>query len=431
MNLIRKWTDLSTLWKILTIAIPAAVIAGVVILIVVMNSGLTATTMRLLKVQGTVALQDADGNERTLVENMRFNSGDAISTGVSSLASIALDDHKIVTLDESSRAVFTKEHNMMELNLTAGGVFFDVNQPLEENETFDIRTATMTVGIRGTSGYVSVDSEGIATLVLTSGHVTVTGKNPTTGETKTVNIGPGQRVRVFLYNDRTIGSVDFALTDITEEDLNQFILDRLGENQALRITVCNTNGWDEDLILELGGYSVTVEETEETDETTTTSSSETSASDSSGEPTNTPTSTATPVPADNNDYIAATATPTPSEAPAATATATPIPTATATPTPSPTNAPSNGGNGGSSDPTPTPAPTATPVPTATNAPTATPAPTATAVPTAAPTATTAPTNTPEPTTDPSQVITDTPVPTITDSPEPTPIEDPEGDDGTD
>ena len=89
MNLIKKWTSLSTLWKILSIAIPSVVIIGVIILIIVLNSGLSATTMRLLRIEGTVTLQDASGNDKSIVDGMRFSSGDAISTGVQSLAQIA------------------------------------------------------------------------------------------------------------------------------------------------------------------------------------------------------------------------------------------------------------------------------------------------------------------------------------------------------
>lgn len=385
------------MWKILSIAIPSVVIIGVIILIIVLSNGLTATTMRLLRVEGTVTLEDATGAQREIVNSMRFDSGDAISTGAASLASIQLDDHKIVTLEENSRAEFTKARNMLELNLTSGGLFFDVNQPLAEDESFDIRTATMTVGIRGTSGYISVDSEGIATLILTSGHVHITGINPTTGETKQLDVNPGYQVRVFLFNNRTVGSVDFVLEEITEDMLNQFILQRLGEDKTLRLTVCAACGWSEDLILELGGFNVEVEETEETEESETSEETTTATTTSETEETTTTSTSATTTAADNGGGGTAN-TPTP------TATATPTPRATSTPTPrpshtpTPTQAPSNGGSGsgnsgsGTNETTPTPAPS--------NPTTTTPTP---RVPTTTPTRPTQtdPTGTSEPTSDPS------------------------------
>lgn len=397
MNLVKKWSSLSKMWKILSIAIPSVVIIGAIVLIIVLSNGLTATTMRLLRVEGTVTLEDAAGAQREIVNSMRFDSGDAISTGAASLASIQLDDHKIVTLEENSRAEFTKARNMLELNLTSGGLFFDVNQPLEEDESFDIRTATMTVGIRGTSGYISVDSEGIATLILTSGHVHITGINPTTGETKQLDVNPGYQVRVFLFNNRTVGSVDFVLEEITEDMLNQFILQRLGEDKTLRLTVCAACGWSEDLILELGGFNVEVEETEETEESETSEETTTATTTSETEETTTASTSATTTAADNGGGGTAN-TPTP------TATATPTPRATSTPTPrpshtpTPTQAPSNGGSGsgnsgsGTNETTPTPAPS--------NPTTTTPTP---RVPTTTPTRPTQtdPTGTSEPTSDPS------------------------------
>lgn len=347
-NLFTRWKSLSQPKKILTVAVPVVVIAAVIVVIILMNSGIRSTSMRLLRMEGIVKLEDANGVEKSLIDNMRFASGDAISTGAASLASIALDDHKIVTLDENSRAQFIQDGNMMELNLTDGGVFFEVNKPLEEDETFDIVTSTMTVGIRGTSGYVHVDEQGIASLILTSGHVHITGKNPETGETKSLDVEPGQRVQIYLFNDRTVDTVDFYLEQITEEQLNQFIINYLCENDAARITVCNATGWSEEIILELGSYSITVtdetEETEETEETPTPTPTEAP----SGTPAATPTETPTPTPRPNGNAPSPTLTPTPTPA----ATNSPTPTLTPTPTPTPAPVP----------PTITPAPTPTQAP---------------------------------------------------------------------
>lgn len=364
----KKWTNLSTLGKALTIGIPVVVIAAVIIGVLLLNGGIRSTSMRLLRMEGIVKLEDANGVEKTLVDNMRFANGDAIRTGGASLASIALDDSKVVTLDENSRAQFLKDGNDLELNLTAGGVFFEVNRPLEDDESFNITTTTMTVGIRGTSGYVSVDNDGIATLILTSGHVHITGTNPTTGETKNLDVGPGNRVRVYLYNDRSIGSVDFVLTEVEETDLNDFIINYLCENQVCRITVCTATGWSEDVILEIGGVSLT-DETEETEETTeeTVETTPTSAESSENDPTNTPTST--PVPAGDGNQP--TNTPTPSPTPAASRTPTPRPTNSPTPTPTPVpNSVVPGPNTPTPDPTsPTSRPTTPTTPTSPTQPT--------------------------------------------------------------
>ena len=63
----------------------------------------TSTTMRLLHYEGTVEIEDSSGKPRAVMENARFNSGEAMKTAASSTASVGLDDGRIVTLDEKSR----------------------------------------------------------------------------------------------------------------------------------------------------------------------------------------------------------------------------------------------------------------------------------------------------------------------------------------
>ena len=63
----------------------AAILPGVV-----MADEYTATTMRLLRYEGSVEIQDASGAPRTAMENMRFDSGESMRTGAASSASIGL-----------------------------------------------------------------------------------------------------------------------------------------------------------------------------------------------------------------------------------------------------------------------------------------------------------------------------------------------------
>lgn len=216
-------------------------------MILYFNSRITATTMRILRLEGEVTLEE-DGKNKTVRESLRLNSGNALSTALKSLVSIGLDDTKIVTLDERSRAVFEQSGRQLELKLTDGSLFFEVSQPLTDEETFDIKTSTMIVGIRGTSGWVSVDGEH-ESLIVTDGVVHVTGTNPVTGEVKEIDVKAGQRVNVYLYNDRKIDSIMFEVIEVTERDLPEFLLERLRENPALLDKVCRETGWDKPWIL--------------------------------------------------------------------------------------------------------------------------------------------------------------------------------------
>ena len=105
-----------------------------------------ASTMRLARYEGDVTIEDADGKARFVMENVRFRSGESMITGTGATASVNLDDTKVLTLDEQSRVKFLQSGSHMELALTAGTLFLDVSAKLDENETLDITTSTMTVG---------------------------------------------------------------------------------------------------------------------------------------------------------------------------------------------------------------------------------------------------------------------------------------------
>ena len=115
----------------------------------------TATTMRLLHHEGSVEIEDASGKPRTVMDNARFSSGEAMRTGEESSASVGLDAAKIVTLDSLSRVEFSKQADSMKMNLTEGTLLLDVRKKLRDEETLDIQTSTMAVGIRGTIVFVS------------------------------------------------------------------------------------------------------------------------------------------------------------------------------------------------------------------------------------------------------------------------------------
>ena len=116
----------------------------------VMAESYTATTMRLLRYEGSVEIVDESGKPSLVMENIRFNSGQSLHTGSASSASVGMDSTKIVTLDENTKVKFTKKSKEMQLSLSEGSFFLDVSEKLGGDESLDIKTSTMTVGIRGT-----------------------------------------------------------------------------------------------------------------------------------------------------------------------------------------------------------------------------------------------------------------------------------------
>ncbi|MBR6484614.1 MAG: FecR domain-containing protein [Clostridiales bacterium] len=416
-QLVTKWKNLTKTKKIIFASSACAVLVGIIVALILSTSGYYASTMRLLRVEGTVNIEDSNGNSKPIMENSRFQSGDAINTGSASLASIALDDSKIITLDENSRAEFSKKRKQIELKLTEGGLYFNVQKPLEDDEAMNIKTSTMIVGIRGTSGYVTADENGRDCIFITDGHVHIIGTNPVTGETKETDVNGGHMVRVYLFNDRTEDSILFELVEVEEDEIPDFVVERLAEDPDLLEKVCDYNDWNADVILQL----IDLDETEPSESGEPSGSSEMSDPSLTVTPTGTvtptvttaPGSSLTPTPRGDSDggnggdgdptpspRASTSVTPTPTLRPGVSATPTPSGTS-ATPTPRPTSAA-----------TPTPRPTGTVTPTSAPGPTSTPKPTATPRPTATPepTSTPEPTTTPEPTSTPEP--TDIPGPTL-------------------
>jgi hypothetical protein len=239
----KKKFSLSKKQLIIIGAVAAAVVIGVVLFIVLNNNSLKATTMKLLHMEGTVTLEE-NGETKTVKENLRFKSGDAISTEVKSLVSVGLDDTKIVTLDEESRAEFQKDGKNLELTLTDGQLFFNVTEKLDADASFNIRNSDMVVGIRGTSGVYTIDEYGRPALFLTDGAVKITATNPETGESKTITLQPGKRVSVYFYSDRPLGqTVEFYETEMTPDMLPDFAVTQIYSDEDLINRVTQDTGW--------------------------------------------------------------------------------------------------------------------------------------------------------------------------------------------
>lgn len=235
---------------IIIIIVAALLLIAVPVTFFLLRGKIRATTMRLVRLEGTVSMEE-NGRERAIKENLRLKNGNTLNTEAQSLASIGLDDTKVVTMNEKSRAEFSQKGKYLDLNLTKGSLFFEVDKPLEDNESFEIRTSTMVAGIRGTSGYVCAEN-GVEELILTEGHVHIVGTNPVTGEVKETDVNAAQRLRVYLYNDRKVDSIMFELETITERELPEFVLRILRDDSGLLDKVIKATGWDRQWILGLG-----------------------------------------------------------------------------------------------------------------------------------------------------------------------------------
>ena len=338
--------------KLLYALLGVAIIIVIVCVIVFNRSNYLAKTMKLVRAEGTVRIEKEGGKIKPISKNARFESGEALYTGLDGLATVSLDDTKFVTLQPDSRVEFSKVNKQLGIKLTKGGMFFEVTEKLKDDEIFEIKTSTMTAGVKGTSGYFCLDADGNETLTVTDGKLIISAINPETGERKYAEVSGGQRITVYLYSDSNNehDTIELDVKDIAEEDLEDFTLKMLGNDERLLTKVCEYTGWDRDKLKALINAILTKQvtpapTTESSESSEPEDTSESSETDESKE--NTPTPTSAPTNTDKPDP-----------------TATPKPKATATPKPknNNNNKPSGGGSsggsgsggsssGGSSDPT--------------------------------------------------------------------------------
>ncbi len=175
-----------------------------------------ATTMKLIKTDGEVGVENEKGKSVDLIDNLGLYSGYGIDTQTKSFAWIDLDDTKLTKMDEKSDVDIKKDGKKLELVVNSGGLFFNVTKPLEDDESMDIRTSTTICGIRGTCGWV--ESQGDTSYVgLFDGKVecfvTVDGKE----ETVKVN------AKEILIVKKDGDNVTYEVKELTHKDVPEFV----------------------------------------------------------------------------------------------------------------------------------------------------------------------------------------------------------------
>lgn len=175
-----------------------------------------ATTMYLVKTDGDVGVEDADGKSVALIDNLGLYSGYGLGTQTDSFAWIDLDDTKLAKMDEESNVGITKEGKELEIFVNSGSLFFNVTEPLADDESMNIRTSTMTCGIRGTCGWVTAD-KGTSSLTLLDGTVECTILVDGQEETVTVN------AKEALLVKEDDGNTTYEVVPLTSDDVPEFV----------------------------------------------------------------------------------------------------------------------------------------------------------------------------------------------------------------
>ncbi len=130
-----------------------------------------AATMYLMKTEGSVTVADPEGKSMDLISRMGLYSGYRLATEIESYAWIDLDSTKLAKMDAATNVEIQKEDGMLEILVGRGSVFFHVTEPLSDDETMNIRTSTLIVGLRGTCGWITIMDEGHIQVCLLEGTV--------------------------------------------------------------------------------------------------------------------------------------------------------------------------------------------------------------------------------------------------------------------
>ena len=204
-----------------------------------------ATAMQLQKTEGTVAISNASGKSVPTRDSLRLYNGYRLETEEASYAWINLDKSKLVKEDAVSEISIRKSGKKLDILVDSGNLFFNVSEPLEDDESLNIHTSTMVVGIRGTSGWVKVIDQWTSEVYILEGTVEVTVTDPVTGETKTGTVRSGETASCVVYpQDRPGSKCDILRQTYTEGDIDGFVLVELTPDAPLCEKVLKETGLD-------------------------------------------------------------------------------------------------------------------------------------------------------------------------------------------
>lgn len=193
------------------------------------------STMELSKTEGEVSVENMNGRGVPTIDNMKLYSGYQLTTEKASYAWITLDDSRVVKEDAVSEVEVRKRGKDLELLVSSGSIFFDVAKPLETGENLSIRTSTMTMGIRGTSGVVKVDHKNQTTVTLIEGQVQCYVQDPITGQQKSIVLNAGQKAIFVTYEPSKIGDkCDIIIEKATEQDIPGFVAVEIAQSAQIR-----------------------------------------------------------------------------------------------------------------------------------------------------------------------------------------------------
>jgi len=201
-----------------------------------------ATTMRMTKTEGTVKITNSSGRNVSVIKNLLLRSGYRVKTEEASYAWISLDSAKLVKEDAASDIEIRKSGKKLEVLINEGNVFFNVTEPLEDDESLNIRTSTLVAGIRGTSGWVEALDQETSRIGVLEGTVEIAVSDPVTGEAENVTVGSGESAVCAIDPEGGVAEVERG--EITAENISGFVLTEAVSDPELCEKIADASGLD-------------------------------------------------------------------------------------------------------------------------------------------------------------------------------------------
>ena len=368
----------------------------------------TYRNVKVLETEGEAYVTRKD-TQISVYEQMIIQGGDSMVTGKDGRVDLQLDDDKYLVVEEDSQVEFelegNKEKGAICIHLNQGAVYNEIDNPLAQDDSYEIHTPDGVMAVRGTKFRVSV---------------------------RTSSNGKKRETRISVF-DGTVhvqldgNSDEVFLTEDNEAVINNNIDEKDENNEQSKPWFTKREGQIE--TDNLPNYLTTQSQTNnenETDAETKETPMQTHEAipEATQMPKATPAATSKPT---SRPVAVATATAVPTPEPVATATAIPTLTPVATEAPITTYEEEQLSESEPAEETPTLKPVETPAPIATPDPKETPASSESPVPTDPPTSSESPVPSATPTSSESPDPTETPTPSESPVPSatPTPSESPD------
>lgn len=162
-----------------------------------------AAAIKLAQAQGILLVHNGKEKKLDAAVGMKLYSGYQVDTEHDSYAWIDLDAQKCAKMDQNSEIEICRTGKELEIQLNSGSLYFSVDKPLEEDESMNIRTSTMAVGIRGTCGWMETKDPDCMQVYILEGRVECSITDEKSGEEEKAFVSAGETAVMNLSEGQT------------------------------------------------------------------------------------------------------------------------------------------------------------------------------------------------------------------------------------